>query len=184
MLSQTEVFQKVLSELNAAGIDYMIVGSIAASAHGYMRDTHDLDLVVVMDTESVRQLADRLQDEFYFDTEGAEQAVSDADMFNIIHYGSSVKIDFWMLKGDEFAETQFSRRRSDSVWGIPTFVETPEDTVLSKLLWNRISPSDRQLTDVRNILKTCKAQLDYDYLRQWSVRQGVSDELNKLLEEQ
>jgi len=184
MLSQTEVFQKVLSELNTAGIDYMIVGSVAASAHGYMRDTHDLDLVVIMDAECVRHLAERLQDEFYFDVEGAEQAVNEADMFNIIHYGSSVKIDFWMLKRDEFAKTQFSRRRSDSVWGIPTFVETPEDTVLSKLLWNRISPSDRQLTDVRNILNTSKTQLDYDYLRKWAIRQGVWDELNKLLEEQ
>lgn len=184
MLSQTEVFQKVLSELNAAGIDYMIVGSIAASAHGYMRDTHDLDLVVVMDTESVRHLAERLQDDFYFDLECAEQAISEADMFNVIHYGSSVKIDFWMLKPDEFARTQFSRRRSDQVWNIPTFVETPEDTILSKLLWNRISPSERQLTDVRNILKTSKAQLDYDYLRKWAIQQGVWDELNKLLEEQ
>jgi tRNA nucleotidyltransferase (CCA-adding enzyme) len=57
MISQAEVFKRVLSEINAAGIEYMIVGSLAASAHGFMRDTHDLDLVVIMDKEAVRSLA-------------------------------------------------------------------------------------------------------------------------------
>lgn len=54
MISRTEVFKQILSELNDAGVDYMIVGSLAASAHGYVRDTHDMDLVVVMSKESVR----------------------------------------------------------------------------------------------------------------------------------
>ena len=75
MISQTEVFTRVLSEINAAGIEYMIVGSLAASAHGFMRDTHDLDLVVVMSRDSVRVLAGGLGNDFYFDIEGAEQSV-------------------------------------------------------------------------------------------------------------
>jgi hypothetical protein len=184
MTSQTEVFRKVLSELNAAGIEYMIVGSLAASAHGFVRDTHDLDLVVVMSSDSVRLLAERLGDNFYFDVEGAVTAVDEADMFNVIHYETSVKIDFWSLKQDEFARTQFSRRQSDNTWGIPTFVETPEDTVLSKLLWNKITPSDRQINDVRGILKIKKDSLDHDYLLAWAARLGIAEELSKLIEEQ
>ncbi|MCL4499682.1 MAG: hypothetical protein M1335_05520 [Chloroflexi bacterium] len=183
MISQTEVFTRVLSELNEAGIDYMIAGSLAASAHGYVRDTHDMDLVVILSKESVRALADRLGDDFYFDLEGAEEAVDNADMFNVIHYETSVKIDFWSLKNDEYSRTQFDRRRTDNTWGISTFVETPEDTILSKLLWNQMSPSDRQIGDIRGILRTSGASLDYDYLRQWAVRLGVWDTLNRLIEE-
>lgn len=183
MTSQTEVFKRVLSELDAAGIEYMIVGSIAASAHGFMRDTHDLDLVVVMNRESVGLLARRLGDDFYFDVETAENAVDQADMFNMIHYETSVKIDFWSLKDDAFARTQFSRKQKSDTWGMSVSVESPEDTVLSKLLWSKIAHSDRQLADARGILALKKCQLDYDYLRTWAEKVGVTDRLNKLLEE-
>lgn len=184
MISSSDVFRRVLSALNAAGIEYMIVGSLAASAHGFIRDTHDMDLVVVMSKESIEVLADRLGDDFYFDVAGAEEAMAAGDMFNIIHYETTAKIDFWALRPGEYGEVQFSRRRNGQIWGVSAFVETPEDTIISKLLWNRITPSDRQIGDVRGILNVSKESLDYDYLRKWAVRQGVWDELNKLLEEQ
>ena len=119
MAGQTDTLKRVISELNTVGIEYMIVGSFAASAHGMVRDTHDLDLVVVMSKDSVEALADRLGEGFYFDVEGAKEAVDRADVFNIIDYEGSVKVDFWMLKDEEFRATQFSRKRLNTVWGIP-----------------------------------------------------------------
>ncbi|OFX15146.1 MAG: hypothetical protein A2Z18_07285 [Armatimonadetes bacterium RBG_16_58_9] len=69
------------------------------------------------------------------------------------------------------------------MWGIPAYVESREDTILSKLLWNQISPSERQLGDVAGILRIQKGKLDYGYLRKWAARKGVLDTLNKLIEE-
>ena len=183
MVGHSEVLKRVLTELNEAGIEYMLVGSLAASAHGHIRDTHDMDLVVVLDRKSVRLLGERMGEDFYFDIEGAEEAVDQSDMFNIMHYDSMVKVDFWALKDDEFSRMQFSRRRASTIWGIPAYVESPEDTILSKLLWNKITPSDRQISDVRGILNIKKDELDYGYLNTWAERQGVSDVLRKLLEE-
>ena len=184
MAGQTDTLKRVISELNTVGIEYMIVGSFAASAHGMVRDTHDLDLVVVMSKDSVEALADRLGEGFYFDVEGAKEAVDRADVFNIIDYEGSVKVDFWMLKDEEFRATQFSRKRLNTVWGIPVYVESAEDTILSKLLWNQISPSERQLDDVRGVLLVKKGALDYDYLRGWAVRLGVWEKLSELMEEE
>ena len=179
-----DVLRQILKELTDAGIDYMVVGSFASSLYGERRDTHDIDLVVVLPREAVEPLADRLSEEYYLDRNAALEALERRDMFNIIHFESGDKVDFWMLADDEFRRTQFSRRRPVSAWGISAFVETPEDTILSKLLWNKISPSERQINDVRGILVFQKNSLDYDYLRKWAIKQGVSDELNKLLEEQ
>jgi hypothetical protein len=179
-----DVLRRVLKELTDAGIDYMVVGSFASSLYGERRDTHDVDVVVALPAEAVGPLAEKLGPEYYFDTTAALEALERGDMFNIISYETGDKVDFWILADDEFRHTQFSRRRIVNAWGIQACVEAPEDTILSKLVWNRISPSERQMNDIRGILKIQGGSLDFDYLRKWAIRQGVSDELSKLLEEQ
>jgi hypothetical protein len=176
----TEVVEHVTAVLNSLGLEYMLVGSVAASIHGFVRDTHDLDVLIALRPDSVAPLEEALGDGFYLDEEAAQEAISRQDMFNIIHYTSGVKVDFWMLKNEEFATTQFDRRQSAVAWGLPTFVQSPEDTILSKLLWYRISPSERQLSDVKGILAVKKSDLDLKYLRGWAKRIGVDDLLAPL----
>lgn len=180
---QPEVFRRVLAVLDSAGIQYMVVGSFAGSMHGFARFSHDLDLVVGLSEESVLVLADQLGDEFYLDPEWMREAISHKDMFNIIHMRSNAKVDFWVLKDDEFSRLQFSRRKAGISWGIPVYVESPEDTVLSKLLWNRITPSERQVSDVKEILLAQRPVLDFAYLREWAVKLGLADVLETLIEE-
>ena len=175
MTEETEAFRRVLSVLQDSQIEYMIVGSYAASLHGFVRTTHDLDLVIALTREQSDELAAALGDEFYLDTESAREAVEQHDMFNAIHLDSGVKVDFWILKDDEFARTQFARRQCVEFEGVPACVETAEDTILSKLKWYRMTPSDRQLADVRGILELQRDRLDWAYLRDWAKRQGVDD---------
>lgn len=175
MMPRSELLGVVIAALNSAGIDYMVVGSLAASAHGFERTTHDFDIVVVLPRETIPMLANILGEGFYFDEEGAIEAVERGDMFNIIHYDSGFKIDFWMLKNDEFSRTQFGRRMQAEVMGIPSYVESPEDTILSKLLWYKITPSERQLSDAKGVLILQKDSLDFGYLRDWAVKVGVAD---------
>ena len=42
--------------LNEAGVPFVIVGGLAVVAHGYGRQTQDLDLVVPIDADTVRRL--------------------------------------------------------------------------------------------------------------------------------
>ena len=100
-----------------------------------------------------------------------------------MHYDSMVKVDFWALKPDEFSQVQFSRSRTERIWGIEASVESAEDTALSKLLWNMITPSERQVSDAKGILLASGSSLDYDYLRSWASRLGVAEILNRLIEE-
>ena len=46
MSTMTSDFAEMLSELNAAGVEYLVVGGYAVTAHGQPRTTKDLDLFV------------------------------------------------------------------------------------------------------------------------------------------
>lgn len=183
MTLETEAYRRVLSVLHEYGIEYMIVGSYAATQHGHIRTTHDLDVVIALDAGDVTELASALGDEFFLDAESACEAVRRSDMFNAIHMPSGVKIDFWILKDDEFSRTQFVRRECIDFEGVPACFESAEDTILSKLRWYTISPSDRQLNDVRGILQVQQGRLDWDYLRNWAERLGIVDLLRQVSEE-
>ena len=43
----------VVETLNSAGVRYLIAGGLAVNAHGYMRATNDLDLVIALETNNV-----------------------------------------------------------------------------------------------------------------------------------
>lgn len=184
MVSEIETYRRVLSVLKESGIEYMIVGSFAATQHGHIRTTHDLDLVVVLSNEQVDELVNALADDFYLDRESALEAVERRDMFNAIDCDSGAKVDFWVLDDtDEFKGVQFSRRRCIDFEGVAAFVETPEDTILSKLRWYRIQASDRQLSDVRGILQIQEGRLDGDYLTSWAKRIGLGELLEQVKKE-
>lgn len=183
MASQVKAIHTALDALHTAELQFMLVGSIAASYHGFSRATHDLDVVIALDAGDVTKLADALGDEFFLDVESACEAVRRSDMFNAIHMPSGVKIDFWILKDDEFSRTQFVRRECIDFEGVPACFESAEDTILSKLRWYTISPSDRQLNDVRGILQVQQGRLDWDYLRNWAERLGIVDLLRQVSEE-
>jgi hypothetical protein len=65
------------------------------------------------------------------------------------------------------------------------YVSTPEDTILSKLEWDRKgeSISDTQWMDVLGILKVQGSRLDMDYLQHWAHRLNLEALLRKALEE-
>jgi hypothetical protein len=52
--------EAVVGALNAAGVRYLIVGGLAVNAHGYLRATRDLDLVIQLETSNLRRGLDCL----------------------------------------------------------------------------------------------------------------------------
>lgn len=45
--------ETVVKALNEAGVDYIIVGGVAVNAHGFVRMTRDLDLVLRLERENI-----------------------------------------------------------------------------------------------------------------------------------
>jgi len=176
-------FLRVLTELlEQVGVPYMLAGSVASSYHGEPRATQDIDLVVALTLGSVRRLFAQLdQERFYMDRDTAMSAVRSRSQFNIIDMESGWKCDLIIVKGHEFAQTEFKRRVRVDLEGVPVWVASAEDVVLSKLVWaKRSGGSARQHRDARSVLGTASSELDRDYLRRWAAELGVAAELSAL----
>lgn len=46
-------FEAIVRALNAAKVRYLVAGGMAVNAHGYLRFTQDVDLVVALDPKNV-----------------------------------------------------------------------------------------------------------------------------------
>lgn len=64
MLDQLSVLKLVTTRLDAAGVPYMITGSIASGHYAHPRFTRDIDLVVELQPDDAERLAALFQQEF------------------------------------------------------------------------------------------------------------------------
>lgn len=172
----------VVALLGKLGVDYMLVGSVAALAHGRSRATQDFDLVASIDATTARALVRALPaDRFYASEDAAIQAVKSSTMFNLIDMSTGWKVDVVPLKRRPFSVREFSRRRVVEVLGLEVFVASVEDVILSKLEWSTLAGgSARQLEDVRELLRIGGSRVDVDYLRSGAAELGVADALAEL----
>jgi hypothetical protein len=55
------VFDELLASLTAAGVEFIVVGGLAAVAHGSVRGTQDLDIVYCRSSDNTARLIDALR---------------------------------------------------------------------------------------------------------------------------
>lgn len=182
-MSQRAFFEKITSALTHSGIPFMVVGSLASSLHGNPRATQDADIVVRPDSPSLEMFLRQIATEFYVAPETARHALRTHSMFNVIDAGSGWKVDLIIAAPTNFSEEAFGRRLSAKILGIDVAVQSPEDTILSKLSWGKDSGSEMQYRDALSVALQQWEKLDRQYLRRWSAELDVSQNLEELLTE-
>ena len=71
--------------LDATGVHYAVVGSVASSFHGEPRGTQDIDIVARLYRSDVATLAAQFPEEdFYFDRDMVIESMKSRQPFNII----------------------------------------------------------------------------------------------------
>lgn len=179
-MDQIELFQRTIKILRETEIPYMLTGSFAVNFFGIPRTTHDIDFVVEIRASDAEQFANAFPPDFYADAGMIRQAIANQSMFNIIDPSSGVKIDFWIVKRNPFDQERFRRRREQTVFGESVFMPTPEDTIISKLLWYQEAQTDKHLNDARGVWEVQKDALDQEYLYRWAARSGLEKELEEV----
>ena len=173
MNEELKVLKEVCQKFDAAGIAYMITGSIAANIYAIPRMTRDIDIVIEIKPEEADQLCSLFRNNFYLDKPSILEAIKTRGMFNIIHTEAVFKVDFIIRKDSPYRQLEFQRRRRTQMEGAPLWVVAPEDLILSKLFWAKDSASELQLGDVRNLLRTLK-DIDRNYLEKWVDSLGLN----------
>lgn len=174
----------MVERLDAARIPYLLTGSFAASAHGFLRTTYDFDLVLDPDADTLRAFLDRLPpDEYYVDREVALDALRRRAMFNVIDRTTQWKFDLIVSRRDDLALSQFDRRDRAVIADVPVWVSSAEDVIVSKLVWaRRAGGSERQLQDVAGVVAVQGPALDRAYVESWAKRLGVEDLWQRVLD--
>lgn len=178
MDEQLEFVKLIASRLDAAGINYMITGSIAAALYATPRMTRDIDLVVEYTLADVERVVAAFETDCVISRDAVREAVENATMFNIIHERWVIKADFIVRKDTPYRKLEFERRRRMVVDDSPIVFAAPEDLILSKLCWARETGSAIQLRDVQELL-AADVDLDWQYLERWAASLGVARDLER-----
>src|SRR6266404_1557603 len=159
-MTEQELLQDCLVRLNAVGVAYMVTGSMASNYWGIPRTTHDLDFVIQLPPRSVLQMVEAFAGDFFIDEQAVRAAYHPPFQFNAIDQRSSLKVDFWLPAGRPFEREMFSRRVERMLFGIRAWIATPEDIILHKLYWDKLTPSERQRGDAAGVFAVQRDALD------------------------
>lgn len=181
-MSQQELLIAVVRALGSLDIEYMITGAVASSMQGEPRLSHDIDFVVLLKEDDARRLIEMFPPErYYLDEAAAQQAIKERGTFNLIDTVEGSKVDFWMITEEPYDRSRFARRRVESALGVKLVVSSPEDTILQKLKWAKLSGgSEKQFTDALRVFEVQFEQLDQGYLDEWAEKLGVEPQLDRI----
>lgn len=168
-----QLARQLHSIFEQAGIAYYITGGVAATAYGDPRTTRDLDVILNISKENIPTLVVALEAVGFY-VPGVEDVVSGRmNNLQIIHQETVLQADLVIPKTESWENLKFERRQLES--GL--YFISPEDIVLSKLLWRRRSQSEKQWRDVLGVLKVQGDRLDGEYMSQWANNLGLSNDL-------
>ena len=146
-------------------ISYMLSGSVAMSLYTQPRFTRDYDFVVNLKPEHINGLLKHFKEGYYINDESVKEAIRKKSMFNIIDHKSGYKADFVILNDEPFRQTEFRRQKKMKFLDMIISVVSPEDLLLSKLIWIQEIQSGVQMEDIKLLSEV--EGLDWDYIKNW-----------------
>ena len=175
-MEQGELLSFIARVLESLGIPYMVVGSYASGAYGDPRMTHDIDIVADLREEHIDKLIAQLPvPDFYVSRDAALAAVKHRSQFNVIHPETGHKIDFMIPPDTAWGHEQLQRRAPlEMLPGVIVSTASPEDVIISKLLYYREGGSEKHLRDIAGML-TSGEIVDRRYIADWAQKLGVSE---------
>ncbi len=161
-------------------VNYALTGSMAMMNYSVYRFTADLDVILELEIKDVRRIIETFEPDYYVPHNAVGLAISSRKMFNVIHQETAFKIDCIIRKSNKFQTSVFERRQQFDFFGKEIWIISLEDLILSKLWWAKDSLSEKQFTDVKNLLRN---SFDQDYVSHWAIELGVEKLLEQCQEE-
>ncbi|MDP2939309.1 MAG: hypothetical protein Q8O13_04410 [Candidatus Omnitrophota bacterium] len=177
-----ETLDWICQKLESADIPYMITGGSAVGFWGYIRTTMDIDILIKIQPKQILSFLKSIEDEAYVDIEEAKRAIFNKEMFNVIMHKTSFKVDIIPLdEKNAYAVEEFKNRVKIRFQDKEIFVISPEDLVISKLIWSKSAGgSERQLKDCESIYALNREKINLDYILKWVKSLELDSEFRKL----
>lgn len=169
----------LVDTLDAAGIDYAVMGGLAVRVYALPRPTQDVDVTVSIEPERSIELLELVEQAGFEVPETYQKGWTDqVAKMPLVKVGRDIgahRIDIDIfLTASKFQESLMHRRKKISLENRDIWLVSPEDLLLLKLIANR--PRDR--IDVQDLLFTL-GDLETEYLDTWSESLGVTQRLKQ-----
>lgn len=170
MKNEIDVLRDVVQKLDQLKVDYMLTGSMAMIFYSKPRMTRDIDIIIELDKQTVRNFVELFRMEYYVEEDSITDSINTEFHFNLIHNESIIKIDFIIKKSSSYRKIEFSRRGKFALDNIDVSIVSKEDLIISKLFWAKDSNSEIQINDIKNLIEN-----DYDksYVENWVKELGL-----------
>lgn len=186
-LSFNAFVSEVLDALEAAQVTYLIGGAVALAAWGEARTTRDLDLVIELPVEAMAVLSLELERRHMLVPVDImlDLLIEDrADLpINAIHMTTGYKAEMFLLKpGNALREAGLARRRLVDLGPAlgEIYVHSPEDLILNKLRYFRISQQTKHVRDIASIILNQGEALDLAYIERWAQTLSLTREWREI----
>lgn len=176
-----DLLVKISKILDKLKIPYAITGGMAVSVWGRPRYTADIDIIVKLILKNVDLFVNELtkiDKNVYVSKDAIKEALINKSEFNFVDPNSGLKVDFWIVD-DSSDKQEIERGIKKIIDGHKVNFVSPEDLILSKLVWYVLSQSTRQLEDIRSVLNISSVNLEY--IKKSAEKQGTIEILNKVL---
>ena len=172
MQNELDIVRDVSKRLDAAGIGYMLTGSMAMNYYAQPRMTRDIDVVVALRREDAERMVKLFSPDYFVSREAVDSSIARQTLFNLIHNESVIKVDCIVRKQTDYRLNEFNRRQRIRIQDFETWIVSKEDLILSKLFWAKDSHSEVQLRDVKNLAAT---GCDRVYIERWTAELGLAE---------
>ena len=180
------VAARAAAACDTLGIPYLIGGGVASTVHGEFRTTRDVDLIVRVPLAQAGAFAALLAQTFVvqphdvFDALGRVPDITNdrrqRATFAAYDRTTGYQLDVFCVSDSAYDTEQLARAVVIELPEAQTSlrIASAEDTILTKLEWYSITPSDRQWDDVQTILRVQGEALDLVYLSSWASRLSIA----------
>ena len=178
-MSPEKLLCRIAKILEKLEIPYIVTGGFAVAVLAKPRFTADIDIVIKLFPQKISRLSKELlsiDKDVYLSEEAMRDALKHKGEFNFIHPQTGLKVDFWIRR---YPFEKFKRAVVKKIDRQKINFISPEDLILSKLIWYKEGQGAKQLEDIKSILEISKP--DLDYVKNWAKKQSTIKILEKIL---
>jgi predicted nucleotidyltransferase len=179
-MNTDEVVSHVIKSLNAQGVSYMIVGSLATNFYCVPRSTQDGDFVVQSSLGKVAREISRSHGGLRFDPQLGLESVTATKKIVLRTEEHDFEIELFELSADEHDQQRFTRRIQVELLGQTAWIATIEDMIVTKLRWAEHAGREKDIADVRNLIAVQQNVVDWPYVETWCDRHDTRPLLERL----
>jgi hypothetical protein len=182
-MSSNAIARRVVEVLNANRVEYMVVGSLSTTFHSTIRSTKDADIVLQTDLAGIAKLIANECKSLQLDPQLGFESVTATTKIVLRAKDEEFEVELFGLSDDPHDQERFKRRICVDWLGVPMWMSSAEDALITKLRWANVIGRVKDIADAQNIIGVSGESIDWPYVESWCDRHGSRPLLEKIRSE-